>query len=412
MRTNRERVYYYLEIIGVFLLLATISIRSLLNTGNIGHLWDWGIPYGSSALTQMYREGTNMWHPQYFGVPFSFAANITPFYLLFGFLGFLGLDGTFLTKAIIVVSLVVSGVSMFLLARTLLVITRPKSEQATTVSALISAYFYTTSPIFFNTMVSGANTQFITFAFAPAAFFCFAKAAISNSIRWVMGCAILITVISASFNMLFFVVILIPLFGFVLFGKRGFFTSLKTGILWLPMNAFWLIPFFMARSSIASFIATRAQVSQSLFNLQNETGGIIQSLLLANFWRGGLVENGLFEPNFFVNTIPRGLVWLWSLIAVFGFCVALVPLLSRPHKTYFFWWAVFLLGVIFDTGFHSPFPGLVQFTYQHFWFMSLFTDPQWLIWPTAISLSILLAYGTHHMLMPTSSVRTRNLFGM
>jgi len=56
--------------------------------------------------------------------------------------------------------------------------------------------------------------------------------------------------------------------------------------------------------------------------------------------------------------------------------------------------AMFGTTLVFDTGLHSPIPQLVSFVYEHFWFMSsLFHDPQWLIWPSALSLSILLGYG-------------------
>ena len=104
-------------------------------------------------------------------------------------------------------------------------------------------------------------------------------------------------------------------------------------------------------------------------------------------------NTAVLNPNFFTNSIPSNLTWLWLSLAIGGFLLAVVPIAFRWTKTYAFWLAIFGTTLVFDTGIHSPFPQLVSFVYEHFWFMSLFTDPQWLIWPSALSLSILLGYG-------------------
>jgi len=386
--------FYYLIVFAIFVLLGIISIWNLLSGGNLGHTWDWGIPYSANSLYVMFKQGFSMWNPQYLGVPFQFAANITPFYLLLGFPGILGIDGTIVSKSLVVFSVAIAGFSMFLFSRSILARLNPKFRYVLEAAALLSGYFYAANPLFFNTICSGANTQFVTYAFAPAVFFCFDKGIRSKSLRWIILAAVALTVISAAYNMLFFMVILLPLYGIVFYGLRGLKASIKLGLACLSTNLFWLIPFFEARSSITLMISERASLAASLFNLQYETSSIIQSMLLAGFWNGGITRlNNVLDPNFFVNSIPSNLIWLWLFLSIGGFLLVVVPIFFRWTKTYAFWMAIFGTTLVFDTGLHSPFPQLVSFVYEHFWVMSLFTDPQWLIWPSAISLSILLGYG-------------------
>ncbi len=381
-------------ILASFVLLGIISIRNLLTVGTLGHTWDWGIPYSVSGLNEMFKQGLSMWNPQFLGFPFQFSSNVTPCYLFLGFPNILGIDGTLVSKFLVVFSITVAGFFMYLFSRSIFAKLKVQSRFVLEAAALLSGYFYVANPYFFNIITSGANTQIVTYAFAPAVFFCFDKGIRAKSLRWIILSAFALTVISAAYNLLFFVVIMLPLYAVVFYGWSGLKASIKLGIAAIFTNLFWLIPFFKSTASISSMISETSPLSGILYNLQNQTSGIIQSILLAGYWRGGMAnQNPILDPNFFMNSISSNLTWLWLLLSIGGLMIAVVPILFRWTKTYAFWMAIFGVTLVFDTGFHSPFPQIVSFVYEHFWFMSLFRDPQWLIWPASISLSILLGYG-------------------
>ncbi len=384
---------YELVVVLLFTLIGALSIRGLLATGNLGHTWDWAIPFSPVGLSKMYEQGVSMWNPQFLGSSFTFTASVTPVWIILGYLGTLGIGGQVISKALVIFSISAAGSSMFFFSRSALQATRIGSRFALEIPALITGYFYATNPFFFNSIVAGAVTQIATYAVAPMVFFCFDKSLRSKSLTWMFLSALSLTVISAAFNMLFLIVILIPLFGVLLYGRRGFVGTLKLAFFWFPLNAFWLIPFFWNLSYVVSFVQTVAPASNGIDAIAHNTSGPLQSLLVAGYWRSGMNANGLLFPNFFVNSIPTSQTGLWLLLATLGFCIALIPLFGRPQKRYIFWLAIFLGTIVFDTGIYSPIPQLVKFAYQHFWFMALFSSPQWLIWPSAFSLSILLGHG-------------------
>ena len=121
---------------------------------------------GPSELRRFALTDGSAWQDYDFGsyVTYRYATVLTS--LLFGLPGFLGLNGAFVTKSLVVVSVFVSAIGMRYL---LLSLTRDDTDPRDGTFATLGGLLYALAPYAYNQIVSGDQSALISDALSPIA---------------------------------------------------------------------------------------------------------------------------------------------------------------------------------------------------------------------------------------------------
>jgi hypothetical protein len=368
-------------------MLAMLSLRQVLLTpGTVGHHWDWSIPTSPVFFKTMLNQSTQVWSPQYLGYPYGFGTSVLPASALIGLLGSIGLNGEALSKGLLLSVIAISGFSSYQL---LLEITRTPREKyhslraasLTQTGAIIGGYFYAFSPFLFNELIGGAYTQFIAYSLAPLAILTFQRTVSPSHNIWKNAsvCALVLSALAMSIQYLVLVLIIIVIISLPAL-KLGAASLVKIMLFWLPLNAYWIFPVVYSFQWTFAATITTYQPAANLENLQMHVPTVIQAF----------AGTGYFT-DFFTAAIPSSFYPLWILAPIGVVSTSLVYLVvRRTYAALIPWVGILALSIAVETGPNSPIRSIVAWMFLNIPPMVLFKSPQHLIFPTIISLSVLI----------------------
>lgn len=121
----------------------------------------------------MASNSLHTWNQQFLGLSYGYGNNILILNYVLGLVGYLGLTGAFVSKFVLIFTVIISGCSMFYLVKDVLNseifldIHQNTKNMAAIFSSLIAGYFYSLSPLLFNDLVGGSIPTFVAYSFAP-----------------------------------------------------------------------------------------------------------------------------------------------------------------------------------------------------------------------------------------------------
>lgn len=264
--------------VGIYAIVAFAALAPLLLTpGTIGHHWDWLIPSDPAELRRFALTDGSAWQDYDFGsyVTYRYATVLTS--LLFGLPGYVGLNGEFVTKSLVVLSVFVSAIGMRYL---LLSLTRGEAGVRDGMLATLGGLLYALAPYAYNQIVAGDQSALIADALSPIAIGLSVRCIAPNERRWLaqaLAAALLLGIVVASVQVFVFTVGVMWIVGLTLAWSRV--TLLRLGTLTavaIGLCSFWLLPALLAggavhtvvqTSPIDTAIATFGQFSDPLLTL-------------------------------------------------------------------------------------------------------------------------------------------------
>ena len=387
------------EFSSVFLLYFFCSLAAfrvlLLRLGTIGHNWDWSIPPTAYHLADMASNSLYTWGQQFLGFSYEYANNILIFNYVLGLVGYLGLTGAFVSKFLLIFTVVTSGCSMFYLVKDVLTSeifldTHQNTKNMVAIfSSLIAGYLYSLSPFLFNEFVGGSIPAFVAYSFAPLVVLFYRRCCNpSLNFGYVILAAITYSVVAISLQTLILLFGVMFLYALFFRGKKGLLALALILIIWLLINGYWVLPLLFQTKDVIR-VALITPLESLLLNIRTHTPNLLQAFTLTGYW-----------TDFFTNTIPSSLYRFW-IIAPFTIVVAMFSMLIlHPKKQLLFWSLLALMSFIIVTGSQPPLGKLVVWLFTNIPIMVLFRSPQHLIFLPVFCYAILLGLtigfiGTH-----------------
>lgn len=392
---------------------SALVFRTILRAyGTVGHHWDWNIPPTADGLAQMATIARSTWNPQHLGF-FKPLMNTFLVNYALGFGGYLGLSGSVVSKALLVLVTTVSGLSMYYLVRGILkreATTREtiaeRSSIPPCIPAFLSGYFYGFSPFLFNDLIGGGNPIFVAYAVAPLTLLCFRNyTRVSATFRQAILIGLTYSVVAISLH--------ITLFLFVVMGldaasnrrlwkdKRAFAALGTLPFVWLLLNAYWVWPFFsnVGASRVIEYQAmgeVDAVMQIILENIRLHSPSMLQAFPGTGYW------TDFFSASLSPWVYPLWIGIAYSLVA----CIFATLLRRSPDQEMLFWSAIFLVSLVFVTGPRSLAGGLIEWLYRHSPAMAaLFRSPQHFIFLPTLCLAVLLGLSFRQLLIRHSRWR-------
>lgn len=379
---NINLTYLILLIYG---LLAIVVLRKLLfQEGTIGHNWDWGIPYFSTSLKRATEISLFIWDDLNIGAPV--VMNV-PVHKLFGFVGlfgFLGFNGDFVSKFVVLSTILISAISMFFLARHILNLNMVQVVQKSdvTFAAFIAGIFYGFSPLLFNMFIAGSLGQFFSYAFIPLFILVSRKYMEKGKGKFVnlFQASLFLSVVGISIQNL--IISLIIIFSWIIFTLEWyrFKKLINIILLYILFNLDWFFSVIYHISDVQ-----RVQLSQSfVFNLNAPT--IMQLFMNA----------GYGDRHFFLRSIHTDILNIWYLVAIsIIIIIFLSSIILKKEKNQFqefiFWSSLFLIGMLFSSYGNSPAKNFIYYGFEHIPLMNIFRSTQNSLPLMYISFALLLA---------------------
>lgn len=353
----------------------------LLTPGTIGHHWDWLIPSDPRELRHFAWTSGFAWQDFAFGsyVTYRYATTLTSF--LFGAPGFVGLGGAFVTKALLTLSVFVSGAGMRFL---LLTLSREDAGDRDGAYATFGGLLYALAPYAYNQIIAGDQSALISDAVAPIAIALMLRAARARDRIWIaygLGAALLLAVIVASAQVFVFTIAIAWAICITLqtSGRTVARLALVTGA-GAALCAFWIVPAFLAGGAVHTVVQT-ASVDRAFATLQQFTNPLLTLTTLA--FPGDFYEHalGAGAPAFFV-----------AYAALFALCVAALVKRRTPLMTVLA--AIFLIFAFLPLGGNPAIGSIILAIFTAFLPYSLFLrTPQHmmfvvsLVFPTLVYLA-------------------------
>lgn len=282
-------------------------------------------------------------------------------YYIGGVLGLFGLDALFATKAVFIFALIFSGVSMFLLVKSLY----------GNLSGIVAAAVYMYFPYHaINTYVRGDLDELLAYSFIPLVFLGFNKISQTPSLKWVFitSLSIFLVIIShnlTAFIMLFFVLIFFLVSILHTKDKRRYLISFATAcLLGFIASSFYSIPavFELSYTNVISQIGGGAHFSDHFVcpdQLWNSPWGF-----------GGSTRGCLDGVSFKLSKTNIILVVLVFLIALYKIKKA------KKNMFFLFAFASFLFSIFIVTNYSEflwraiPFSSFIQYPWRFLNFTS------------------------------------------
>ena len=135
----------------IFICVAFVGVwKFALESGTIGHNWDWSIPPLAGQLKYMLQQSFHVWSGT-FGNPIGSQLNFSDLIFFIGSFGYLGLGGDFVSKFFLFLVILISGISMFYLVSSIITGEKKGPLNLTAFfSSFIAGYFYALSPFLFS----------------------------------------------------------------------------------------------------------------------------------------------------------------------------------------------------------------------------------------------------------------------
>lgn len=369
-------------IFGIYLFLSLVSIRYfILNPGTLGHNWDWFVPSSLIYLQNLPSTLFYTWRNFSLGEPISLWLPSAPFFLFFTGFSFLGFGGGFISKLLVISSILLSSFGMFLLINKLV----NKQEKKSDFPAFLAGLFYGFSPFLLCEFIGGAATQFFAYSLIPWFFYFFSILNEKNNNHYrfyLLASAVFFSFLTISLQV-------IILCSFLLFAslviqedktkylKNLFFLF----ILYCLLNFYWILPTIVEFQNIFQTVGAGSAFSD--FTIRNLVPSLDQA------W----ANIGYTRP-FYPALISNNLYPFWLFIVYLGLSFIFWKVIAGKRKEAVFWLFIFLFSLIFSTGGKDPLGNQVLWLYEHLFLMSFFRSPQHFILLSVFSMAILIGHAT------------------
>lgn len=368
-------------ILCLFLILALLSIRTILLTpGTVGHNWDWSIPSSVSYLQHFVQSLPFTWRSFSLGEPISLWLPSIPFSFLFYSPSFLGLGGDFISKFLMISTIVLSGMGMFLLVENIL--QKEWKLQKTFFASFLAGFFYAFSPFLFAEFIGGAATQFFAYALLPwLLFFVRRLNQKSNFFLYLLLSSLILSLITISLQVLVLSSVILVVYALIQPSKFQYLKNLFfVYFVYFFFNLYWIIPTVVEYANIYKIVSDASPFS--LFTVQNLVPSLTEAFINAGYTR-----------PFFLATINEKFLPIWFFLIYFFVFFIFLKNLTANKKESVFWFLFFSFSLIFTTGGKEPFGDQVVWLYQYFAPMSLFRSPQHFIVLPILAMAILIGLG-------------------
>jgi hypothetical protein len=367
---------------GLFFILAFLAVRKIiLDPGTVGHNWDWLIPsridYLQNLLTNLFYtwQNTNLGESRIFQLP------SLPFMLLLLSPLSLGLGGEFISKLVIILTMVISGVGMSFLIYEIL----KKEESFKTgivFASFLGGFYYAFSPYLFADFIGGAITQFFAYCLVPWLFLLVKKSEATNNFFYIIMAVGVLSFITISLQVLVLSSVLIILYTVTQKSPVRYLIILfKIYLLYFVLNSYWLFP-----TAVEMFSIKKTVLSSGFYDLT------AIKFSVPSLWEI-FIGTGYWRPLFLFSISPK-VVNLWASLSFFVvFLFTSGVFLVRKSKESFYWLIIFFLSLILATGGKEPLGDQVLWLYMHFPLMALFRSPQHLIVIPTLAIGVLIGIG-------------------
>lgn len=288
----------------------------LIAPGTIGHHWDWLIPSDPRELRHFAWTSGFAWQDFAFGsyVTYRYATTLTSF--VFGAPGFAGLGGAFVTKALLVFGVFVSGTGMRFL---LLTLTRDQRDARDDAYATFGGLLYALAPYAYNQIIAGDQSALIADALSPIAIALALRAVYAGDRRWIayaLAVAMLLATIVASAQVFLFTIVLTWAVCLALrpIATTAMRLALATAV-GVALCSFWIVPALVAGGAVHTVVQT-ASPDRAFATLQQFSNPLLTLTTLA------------FPGDFYLHALGAGApAYFAAFAALLALCV--VALVKR-----------------------------------------------------------------------------------
>ena len=243
--------------VAVYAIVSLVALAGiLLAPGTLGHHWDWLIPSDPAELRRFAAIEGSSWQDYDFGsyVTYRYATVLTS--LLFGMPGYAGLGGAFVTKALVLLSVFVSGLAM----RYLLLSLVQQPDERDGVVATFGGLLYALAPYAYNQIVAGDQSALIADALSPLAIGLAVRSIVARERLWLayaLASSLLLGIIVASVQVFIFTVGVMWAICLAVQWSRATLVRLAvvTGVA-LALCAYWVLPALLAGGAVRTVVQT------------------------------------------------------------------------------------------------------------------------------------------------------------
>jgi hypothetical protein len=380
----------------LFAVLSLFIVRNLIVTdGGIGLRHDWPTTPFSGQLQQASVEHFFAWSTRSLGTRYNVYG--LPFVnLLLNFPSFFGLTGFILSKLILIITLVLSGISAWYLAKTL----RFKNA-----ACLLSGLFYMLTPLLFVKIVSGYINYLIGYAFQPLILAFFVKSVQSDKINYKSAMIAGILYAFSWYQPQFLLMAGFWLASWTLLSVRtlSFKFYLKSLIVVLIVSV--LINITVLSSLIYTFaIGPGIGPTTDYWTVYATPGSLFSTLRL--------VESifGYFD-NALANSLNNQYIWQLAsvLILLIIFSPLLLPSDATKRKLALYFTIVAILTIIVGNGAGAPFGNVYLFLLNSIPIFQAFREPSHILAMTCLAYSVLLGIFVDILFHKLNKIRFRRL---
>ncbi|HEY1681601.1 MAG TPA: hypothetical protein VGF98_08210 [Candidatus Tumulicola sp.] len=306
----------------VYAIAAFIGLAGLLlQPGTVGHHWDWLIPSDPMELRHFAQTSASAWQDFAFGsyVTYRYGTTLTSF--LLGAPGFIGLGGSFVTKALLVFSVFTCGAGMRFL---LLTLVRTEPDERDGLYATLCGLLYALAPFAYNQMIAGDQSALISNALSPIAIALAIRAMSAQGRMWwafAIGSALLLMLVVASAQVFLFTAAIMWIVCLVL--CRSWRSVLRLAAVTagtIALCSFWILPAFLGGGAVHTVLQT-ASPDRAFATYEQFTNPILTLTTIGfpgDFYLRALGSSGRASVGavaFFAAYAVLGVLWIAALIA-------------------------------------------------------------------------------------------------
>jgi hypothetical protein len=322
-------------------LYAVVSVvavaGALFTSGTLGHHWDWIVPSDPAELRELAYGQASAWQNYDFGsfVTFRYATIFTG--LLFGAPGFLGLGGAFVSKALVLLNVFVSALSMRFL---LLTLTRDGDNPRDGIAATFGGLLYALAPYAYNQIISGDQSALISDALSPLAIALSLRSVRAIGRRWIayaLGASLTFTASLASVQVFVFAMAVAWIVCLVtVHSVRAVVRLVALTAATVALCSYWLVPVVAGGHTVQS-IADVSPITDALAVFAQFSNPLLTLTMLA------------FPGEFYQHAIARAAPLFFL---AYGVLLALVvtALVRRPSAIGIVLAAVFVFAALVPLG--------------------------------------------------------------
>jgi hypothetical protein len=325
----------------LYAVVSVVALAGVLFTrGTLGHHWDWIVPSDPAELRRLAYGQASAWQDYDFGsyVTFRYATIFTG--LLFGIPGFLGLGGEFVSKALVLLNVFVSALSMRFL---LLTLTRDEDNARDGIAATFGGLLYALAPYAYNQIISGDQSALISAALSPLAIALSLRCVRADGRHWIayaLGAALTFTASLASVQVFAFAMTVAWIVCFVsAHSVRAVVRLIALTAATVALCSYWLVPVAAGGHPVQS-IADVSPITDALAVFAQFSNPLLTLTMLA--FPGEFYQHAIAQaaPLFFiaygvllalvVTALVRRPSAIGIVLAVLFVLTALVPLGGNP----------------------------------------------------------------------------------